>query len=96
MIHPVVQVPGITMAQTTSPVTAAIRHAILPQNFKIPYIELYDGWTDPLEHLEFYFVWMEFKEAEDAVMFKAFLLTLGGGAKALFMSLRPKTIGSFK
>lgn len=88
-----VQVPRIVVAQNTSPFTVAIRHAILPQNFKIPYIEHYERTTDPQEHLGSNRIYMEFKAADDAVMYRAFLLTLRGVARAWFMSLRPGTIG---
>lgn len=77
---------SIVVAQTTSLFTVEIRHAILPQNFKIPYIEHYKGRIDPLE----------FEAADDSIMCRAFQLTLRGAAKAWFTNLRSKSIESFK
>lgn len=96
VIDSTVQVLGMAVAQTTSPFIVEILRAILPQNFKIPYIELYEGRMDPLEHLRSYHVLMEFESVEDTIMCKAFPLTLRGAAMAWFTSLRPGTIGSFK
>lgn len=51
---------------------------------------------NPLEHIGFYHVWMEFEAAEDAIMCRAFPLMLGGVARAWFRSLRPEAIELFK
>lgn len=82
MVDPAVQVPRITMAQNTSSFTTVIRCAILPQNFKIPYIECYEERIDPVGHLLFYCIWMEFEAAEDIVLCRVFPLTLGEAARA--------------
>lgn len=95
MIGPATQAPETIVAQTTSPFTLEMCHAILPHNFKIFYIERYEGMTDPLKYLGSYRVWMEFEIAEDSVMYRAFPLKLGRAAEVWLTSLRPRTIGPF-
>lgn len=74
MVGPIAKVLGMVVTQTTSPFTAGICQTILPQNFKISYMEHYERKTDTLEHLGVYRVWMEFEAAEGGIMCQAFQL----------------------
>ncbi|GAU17354.1 hypothetical protein TSUD_232300 [Trifolium subterraneum] len=62
---------------------------------KIPKIELYDGTTDPEEHLEKFRAHMLLQGFKDGIMCRVFACTLTGPAIRWFFSLPPYSIYSF-
>ncbi|GAU17370.1 hypothetical protein TSUD_232460 [Trifolium subterraneum] len=52
----------------------------LPNGFKLPRIELYNGSTDPDDHLRAFYVHMTLYAVSDAIFCKAFPCTLTGPA----------------
>ena len=64
--------------------------------FRMPQVELYDGTTDPLNHLESFKALMLFHGAIDGILCHAFLATLRKVARLWFSELHPSSIHSFK
>ena len=56
--------------------TLEIMEQIIPSQFKMPQTELYDGFTDPLDHLEAFKVLMLLHRANSGTLCRAFLATL--------------------
>lgn len=48
----------------------------LPKHFKMSQLKIYDGSTDPVDHLEGFKTLMLFQEATDVVLCRAFPSTL--------------------
>ena len=86
----------LTLATTSSPFTKEILEFKLPRDFKQPKIRLYDGTTDPVDFLSDFALWMDVKEAGDAMKCRAFPLLLSGSAKDWFQSLKANSISSFE
>ncbi|XP_015386823.1 uncharacterized protein LOC107177480 [Citrus sinensis] len=66
-----------------------------PPRFHLPQMEPYDGQRDPTEHLELYRTLMEVQGASQAILYRAFPLTLVGAARRWFRKLQPHFISSF-
>ena len=58
-------------------------------------MELYDGTTDPLDHLEVYRSRMRIQGATDALLCIAFSATLKATAQTWYTRLEPGSIDSF-
>ena len=73
--------------KTDSPFTLSINSFPLPQKFRMPQIESYDGIKDPLNHLETFKTLMHLQGVPDEIMCKAFPTTLKGLARIWFSRL---------
>ena len=67
----------------------------LPQKFKMPSVETFDGKKDPLDHLETYKTLMQLHSVPDEIMCRAFPTTLKGFARHWFSKLALASIASF-
>jgi hypothetical protein len=68
----------------------------MPDKFKMPRIEKYDGSGDPQDHLEAFREHLILHGTPDKIACRAFPLTLKGVAKDWFTRLPPKSVGTFK
>ena len=82
--------------KTDSPFTLSINSFPLPQKFRMPQIESYDGIKDPLNHLETFKTLMHLQGVPDEIMCRAFPTTLKGLARIWFSKLTPNSINTFK
>ncbi|XP_022899394.1 uncharacterized protein LOC111412703 [Olea europaea var. sylvestris] len=64
----------------------------LHEKLKIPQIAAYEGDGDPLSHHDKYTSWMELQEASNAIMCRAFPLTLGDKAQRWFRRLHERLV----
>ncbi|GFZ18326.1 hypothetical protein Acr_27g0000650 [Actinidia rufa] len=82
--------------QTEPPFTQRVLRARISSKFKLPaQLGVYEGKTDPMDHLDSYKSLMLLQGCSDEVMCKAFSATLKGPAKSWFRKLSPGTIDSF-
>ena len=82
--------------RTDSPFTMFVNSSPLPQKFRMPQIESYNGAKDPLDHLESFKTLMHLQEVVDEIMCRAFPTTLKGLARIWFSRLTPNSISTFK
>ena len=82
--------------RTDSPFTIPVNSCPLPQKFRMPQIESYDGVKDPLDHLETFKTLMQLQGVLDEIMCRAFPTTLKGAARIWFSRLTPNSINTFK
>ena len=82
--------------RTNSPFTIPVNSCPLPQKFRMPQIESYDGVKDPLDHLETFKTLMHLQGVPDEIMCRAFPTTLRGAARIWFSRLTPNSINTFK
>ena len=82
--------------RTDSPFTIPVNSYPLPQKFRMPQIESYDGVKDPLDHLETFKTLMHLQGVLDEIMCRAFPTTLKGAARIWFSRLTPNSINTFK
>ena len=64
-----------------SPFTVFVNSFPLPQKFRMPQIESYDGAKDPLDHLESFKTLMHLQGVANESMCRAFHTTLKGPAR---------------
>ncbi|GFS38889.1 hypothetical protein Acr_00g0059990 [Actinidia rufa] len=82
--------------QTEPPFTERILRAQISSKFKLPtQLGIYEGKTDPMDHLDSYKSLMSVQGCSDEVMCKAFSATLKGPARSWFRKLSPGTIDYF-
>ncbi|GFY95600.1 hypothetical protein Acr_10g0009850 [Actinidia rufa] len=82
--------------QTESLFTERILRARVSSKFKLPtQFRIYEGKTDPIDHLDLYKSLTSLQGYSDEVMCKAFSATLKGSARSWFQKLSPRTIDSF-
>ncbi|GFZ15647.1 hypothetical protein Acr_25g0000560 [Actinidia rufa] len=82
--------------QIEPPFTERILRARISSKFKLPaQLGIYEGKTDPMDHLDSYKSLMSLQGCSDEVMCKAFSATLKGPARSWFRKLSPGTIDSF-
>ena len=67
--------------RTNSPFTMPVNSCPLPQKFRMPQIESYDGVKDPLDHLETFKTLMHLQGVLDEIMCRAFPTTLKDAAR---------------
>ena len=67
--------------RTDLPFTMPINSCPLPQKFRMPQVESYDGVKDPLDHLETFKTLMHLQGVPDEIMCRAFPTTLRGAAR---------------
>ena len=82
--------------KSDSPFTISVNSCPLPQKFRMPQIESYDGVKDPLDHLETFKTLMHLQGVPDEIMCKAFPTTLKGPTRIWFSRLTPNSINTFK
>jgi hypothetical protein len=73
-----------------------VRAYIMPDKFKKPRVEKYDGSRDPKAHLEAFRENIILHSTPDDIACRAFLLTLMGVANDWFTRLPLKLVNSFK
>ena len=73
--------------RTDSPFTNSVNSFLLPQKFRTPQIESYDGVKDLLDHLETFKTLMHLQGVPDEIMCRAFPTTLKGPARIWFSRL---------
>ena len=79
-----------------SPFTRSIKGASLPRRFHQPTFSLYNGRTDPVEHVS-HFSWkMVVHSKDEDLMCKIFSFSLGPIAMRWFNGLKANSIDSFK
>ncbi|GFZ09061.1 hypothetical protein Acr_20g0008690 [Actinidia rufa] len=82
--------------QTDPPFTKRVLGARISSKFKLPtQLGIYEGKTDPMDHLDSYKSLMSLQGCSDEVMCKAFSATLKGPARSWFQKLSPGTIDTF-
>ena len=79
-----------------SPFTRNIDDAIHPRRFHQPTFSLYDGRSDPVEHVSYFSQKMAIYSRDEALMCKVFPSSLGPTAMRWFNGLRANSVGSFK
>jgi hypothetical protein len=78
------------------PFTKRVRRYPMPDKFKMPRIERYDGSGDPQAHLEAFREHIILHGTSDEIAYRAFPLTLKRVANDWFTELPPKSVGTFK
>ncbi|GFS41820.1 hypothetical protein Acr_00g0076520 [Actinidia rufa] len=82
--------------QTEPPFTQTVLRARISSKFKLPaQLGVYEGKTDPMDHLDSYKSLMSLQGCSNEVMCKAFSATLKGPARSWFQKLSPGTMNSF-
>ena len=79
-----------------SPFVHRIKRAKLPRRFNQPTFAIYNGWTDPMEHVSQFNQRMAIYSQNDALICKVFPSSLGPVAMRWFNSLKTNSIGSYK
>ncbi|GMH05014.1 hypothetical protein Nepgr_006854 [Nepenthes gracilis] len=79
-----------------SPFTTEILSRPLPSKFKMPSLDLYDGGSDPVDHLDHFRTHLSLQGLEDSAMCRCFSLTLKGDARIWFHHLPTGTISCFR
>ncbi|KAK8951022.1 hypothetical protein KSP39_PZI003144 [Platanthera zijinensis] len=78
-----------------SPLAPQILDHPIPQGFKLPSIETFDGTDDPHEHVNHFTTIMRIFNASDPLLCQVFPTTLKGQARTWFHALRAGTVTSF-
>ena len=79
-----------------SPFMCKIERAILPWQFHQPTFTIYNGQTDPVEHVSHFNQRIVVHSKDEALMCKVFPSSLGPMAMRWFNGLRANSIDSFK
>ena len=79
-----------------SPFTRRIKGASLPRRFNQPTFSLYNGRTDPMEHVSHFNQRMAVHSKDEALMCKIISSNLGPMAIRWFNGLKANSINSFK
>ena len=79
-----------------SPFTRWINEGRLPQQFSQPIFTMYNGRTDPMEHVSHFNQGMAVHSKNEPFMCKVFLSSLGPVVMGWFDSLKVGSIDSFK
>jgi hypothetical protein len=83
------------MTKTTLPFTNRVLNFPLPDKFKDPRVDKYDGSGDPFDHVEGFRAHLALHGTPDEIACRAFPLTLKGVAKDWFNNLKPQSIDNF-
>ena len=79
-----------------SPFTRGIEKAKLPRRFHQPTFTMYNGRTDPVEHVSQFKQKMAIHSQDEALLCRVFLSSLGPIPMRWFDGLRMNSISSFK
>ena len=79
-----------------SPFTRRIEGAALPQRFQQPNFSIYNGNTDPVEHVSQFNQRMAVHSKDEALMCKVFQSSLGPAAMRWFKGLKANSIDSYR
>nr|XP_023880474.1 uncharacterized protein LOC111992857 [Quercus suber] len=79
-----------------SPFTHRIEEAVLPRRFQQPTFTVYNGKTDPVEHMSQFNQRMAVHSKNEALMCKVFPSSLGPLAMRWFNSLRTNSVDSYR
>ena len=79
-----------------SPSTRGIEKAKLPRRFHQPMFTMYNGRTDPVEHVSQFKQKMAVHSQDEALLYRVFLSSLGPMPMRWFDRLRTNSISSFK
>ncbi|XP_058099899.1 uncharacterized protein LOC131244282 [Magnolia sinica] len=83
------------MEETEPPFTSEIMNKVMPSRFRMPPIIQFSESGDPSEHVKSYCSWMQVQSTIDAMMCRAFSITLSGSARSWYRQLKTKSISSF-
>jgi hypothetical protein len=83
------------MTKTTLPFTDRVMRFPLPDKFKDPRVDKYDGSGDLSNHVERFCTHFAPHGTPDKIAYRAFPFTLKGVAKEWFGNLKPQSINSF-
>ena len=82
--------------RTDLPFTTFVTSFLLPSKFRVPQVETYDGFKDPLNHLQSFKTLMHLQGVAGEIMCRAFPTMLKGLARIWFSRLTPNSISTFK
>ena len=82
--------------RTDSLFTNFVNSFPLPQKFRMPQIESYDGVKDPLNHLETFKTLMHLQGVPNEIMCRVFPTTVKGPARIWFSRLTSNSVNIFK
>ena len=82
--------------RTDSLFTNFVNSFPLPQKFRMPQIESYNGVKDPLNHLETFKTLMHFQGVPNEIMCRVFPTTVKGPARIWFSRLTSNSVNIFK
>ena len=78
-----------------SPFTDDVLNAEKPRRFTMPTFRLYDGTTDPVDHIKGYKQLMAIETMDEKLICKLFPTSLTGPASTWFQDLKPRSIPNF-
>uniref|UniRef100_A0A2N9IUL6 Uncharacterized protein n=1 Tax=Fagus sylvatica TaxID=28930 RepID=A0A2N9IUL6_FAGSY len=81
--------------RSESPFTKRIDEYPLPAKFKVPQIETFDGFKDPLDYLDSFRTIMRLHGVSDEIMCRTFPTNLRGSARTWFNQLETSSIDTF-
>ena len=79
-----------------SPFSKEIKRLDPPRRFSIPKLRIYDGTSDPADHIQHYQHSMTLWVGNESLMCKVFPSSLGDLALKWFSRLKPRSIRSFR
>ena len=82
--------------RTDSLFTTSVISFPLPLKFRMLQVEKYDGFKDPLDHLESFKTLMHLQGVLDEIIYRAFPTTLKRSTRIWFSRLTPNSFGTFK
>uniref|UniRef100_A0A2N9HYA4 Reverse transcriptase/retrotransposon-derived protein RNase H-like domain-containing protein n=1 Tax=Fagus sylvatica TaxID=28930 RepID=A0A2N9HYA4_FAGSY len=81
--------------RSESPFTKRIDEYPLPAKFKVPQLETFDGFKDPLDYLDSFRTVMRLQGVSDEIKCRAFPTNLRGSARTWFNQLETGSIDTF-
>uniref|UniRef100_A0A2N9H452 Uncharacterized protein n=1 Tax=Fagus sylvatica TaxID=28930 RepID=A0A2N9H452_FAGSY len=81
--------------RSESPFTKGIDEYPLPAKFKVPQLETFDGFKDPLDYLDSFRTIMRLHGVSDEIMCRTFPTNLRGSARTWFNQLETGSIDTF-
>ena len=81
--------------RSESPFTKRVDEYPLPAKFKVPQLETFDGFKDPLDYLDSFRTIMRLHSVSDEIMCRTFPTNLRGSARTWFNQLETGSIDTF-